>query len=141
MRVFCLILALIALSLSACSGPRPVLKQNIQRSLVGKEASERDITECQRKADEAGLIHGTSRSGHIGTGITLGLVGGAAVGASTGIVGGGAGVAIGAAVGGGVGAVLGGLAGAFSNVKPNLAYAQHIERCLREKGYEVEEWE
>lgn len=138
--MYCLILTLIALSLAACSGPRPVLKENVHRSLVGKEANERDIAECLRKADEAGLQHGTSRSQHIGTGITLGLVGGAAVGASAGIVGGGAGVAIGAAVGGGVGTVVGGVAGAFSNVNPNPAYAHHVGRCLKEKGYEVEEW-
>ncbi len=125
----------------ACSGPSPKLRANAKYQLQGREASKLDIADCQRKAEAAGLKPGTNRSGNVGAGAAIGLVGGAAVGASSGIAGGPTGVAIGAAAGGVIGAIIGSLGGAYRPLEPDIPYQDAVVRCLIEKGYEVSGWE
>jgi hypothetical protein len=118
-----------------------MLKSNKQLVLYGKDMAEQEVNLCQQKAERAGLHHGTNRSGNAGAGAVLGVIGGAAVGASSGLVGGPTGVAIGAAAGGAVGGILGLIAGAYKPVAPQQDYTAFVERCLKEKGYEVEGWQ
>lgn len=132
---------LIAIGLTACAGPEPILKSNTRIQLYGKDQAERDVAVCGEKAERAGLQHGTNRSGNASAGATLGIVGGAAVGASTGLIGGPTGIAIGAAAGGAVGGVLGFLAGTYKPLQPQPDYADFVERCLKEKGYEMTGWQ
>lgn len=132
---------LIAIGLTACAGPEPILKSNTRIQLYGKDQAERDVAVCGEKAERAGLQHGTNRSGNASAGATLGIVGGAAVGASTGLIGGPTGIAIGAAAGGAVGGVLGFLAGTYKPLQPQPDYADFVERCLKEKGYETTGWQ
>lgn len=132
---------LLLLTLVACAGPEPILKSTTYLQLHGKEQAEREAAVCGLKAERSGLQHGTNRSGNAGAGATLGLIGGAAVGASAGLVGGPTGIAIGAAAGGAVGTVLGLLAGTYKPPQPGQEYAAFVERCLKEKGYEIEGWQ
>ena len=130
-----------AIGLAACAGPEPILKSTTYLQIHGKDQAEREASVCGLKAERAGLQHGTNRSGNAGAGAALGMIGGAAVGASTGLVGGPTGVAIGAAAGGAVGVVLGLLAGTYKPLEPQPDYADFVERCLKEKGYETAGWQ
>jgi hypothetical protein len=134
-------IALVLLGSLGCAGPEPMLKSNKQLLLYGKEMAGDEVARCQRKAEAAGLHHGTNRSGNAGAGAVIGVVAGAAVGASSGLVGGPTGVAIGAAVGGAVGGILGLVAGAYKPLDPQPDYTRFVDRCLKEKGYEVEGWQ
>jgi uncharacterized protein YcfJ len=132
---------LLVTAMAACAGPDPILRSNKRLLLYGRDAAEQEIEACRQKADRAGLRHGTSRSSNAAAGGTLGVVGGAVVGASTGLVGGATGVAIGAAAGAVIGGVLGFIAGTYKPLKPDPGFTASMERCLKEKGYEVEGWE
>jgi hypothetical protein len=127
--------------LIACAGPEPVLRSNNRLLLYGRDTAEREIETCRAAASRAGLSDRTQRSGNTAAGVLLGLVGGAAVGASTGLVGGPTGVAIGAGAGAAIGSILGGIGGAYKPVEPDSHFASAVERCLREKGYEVTGWQ
>jgi hypothetical protein len=70
-------------------------------------------------------------------GVTLG----GAIGASAGVIGGFPGIAIGAASGAGLGLVIGLLGGTFKPLVPDPPYADAVEKCLRDKGYEVNGWQ
>ncbi len=128
-------------ALVGCAGPEPILNANQRLLLQGKDQAERDVDLCRYKAEQAGLRHGTNRSSNAAAGAVIGLLGGAGVGASSGLVGGPAGVAMGAAAGGVVGGVLGFLAGTYKPVDPQQDYMQFIERCLKERGYEISGWQ
>jgi uncharacterized protein YcfJ len=132
---------LLAVGMAACAGPDPILRPNNRLLLYGRDAAEQEIAACRQKAQRAGLSHGTSRSSNAAAGGTLGVIGGAAVGASTGLVGGPTGVAIGAGAGAVVGGVLGFIAGAYKPLNPDPTFTASMERCLKEKGYEVSGWE
>jgi hypothetical protein len=132
---------LLVTAMAACAGPDPILRSNKRLLLYGRDAAEQEVEACRQKADRAGLRHGTSRSSNAAAGGTLGVVGGAAVGASTGLVGGPTGVAIGAAAGAVIGGVLGFIAGTYKPLNPDPGFTASMERCLKEKGYEVEGWE
>jgi uncharacterized protein YcfJ len=129
------------IGLAACAGPDPILRSNNRLLLYGRDAAEQEIEACREKTSRAGVSHGTSRTSNAATGGTLGLVVGAAVGASTGLVGGPTGVAIGAAAGAAVGGMLGFIAGTYKPLNPDPAFTASMERCLKEKGYEVSGWE
>jgi hypothetical protein len=79
----------LALSLAACSGPKPILYPNAHFQAVGAEAAERDIAECRKMAEEAGATPDKGTSARVagstavgaGIGAAGGAVGGAIVGA------------------------------------------------------------
>lgn len=131
----------LVLSIVACAGPEPMLRSNARLQLQGRDAAKSEVAVCQRKAEEAGLQHGTNRASNVAAGAGLGVVGGAAVGASAGLIGGAAGAAIGAVAGGGLGLIIGLAGGAYKPLEPDPPYADAVVRCLIEKGYEVEGWE
>lgn len=127
---------LLSFSLSACSGPRPVLYPNSHYNQVGKHQAEQDITECRQLADE----HVSSGAGEkIATNTTTGAGVGAASGAVIGAVSGsaGRGAAIGA-ISGAIGAFFHSL---FSSPVPSRAYQNFVNTCLEKMGYEPTGWD
>jgi hypothetical protein len=129
------------IGMSACAGPEPILRSNNRLLLYGKDAAEREVDACREKSQRAGIQDGTNRSGNAMAGGTIGVVGGAAVGAATGLVGGPTGVAIGAGAGAVIGGLLGLIGGAYKPLQPDLRFTASMERCLKEKGYEVTGWQ
>ena len=136
-----LIAVILLLAVAACAGPQPTLRSNKQLHVHGKQAAQREIDACQQRAEQSGLQHGTNQTSNAAAGAVLGLTLGGAIGASAGIVGGLPGVTIGAAAGSGLGLLIGVLGGTFKPLEPEPPYAEAVERCLKEKGYEVSGWE
>lgn len=132
---------LLVVNLMACAGPEPILRSNSQLLFYGKEMGQETVAACETKAERAGLRHGTNRSKNAAGGTIIGIIGGAAVGASTGLVGGPAGVAIGAGAGAALGGIIGFAAGTYKPLEPDRGYREFVERCLKEKGYEVSGWQ
>lgn len=132
------IVLVVTLGLVGCSSTQsPVLYPNAHLQQVGQEQAERDIAACRELASQ----YVPSAAGkEIAKDTAVGVVGGAAVGAVAGAVSGhgaGRGAAIGAATGGTAGAVH----GAAKQVNPSPVYKNFVNRCLREKGYEVIGWQ
>ncbi len=131
-------LALAALlALTGCATTaRPVLYPNEHLKRVGDAAAQRDIEQCTRMADDAGVAKSNNQV--VRRGAEGAAVGAAAAGVGTLIRGGsvGQGAAAGAAVGGAAGAVH----GAFQN-NVNPTYRNFVQRCLRERGYDVIGWD
>lgn len=136
-----LIAGMLLLTVTACVGPQPILRSNKQLHLHGRQVAQQEIDACQRKAERAGLRPGVHQSANAASGAILGLTLGGAVGASAGIIGGLLGITIGAAAGSALGLVIGSLGGTFKPLEPEPPYAEAVESCLKEKGYEVSGWE
>ena len=125
------------LLLGGCSGPKPVLYPNAHYKEVGEDQVAQDIAECEKEADEHATSSGKGKRVAASTGI------GAAIGAVAGAIGGaiigdpGIGAAVGAASGGASGA----LGGALRESGPSRAYANYVDRCLVERGYEPMGWD
>lgn len=125
-----------------CASPRPVLYPNATYERAGQSQVERDIEFCMDRAKAfLGRSDGVMdpRVKEVTTQTARGAVAGAAVGAVAGAVSGDAGQ--GAKIGAATGATGGFLSGLFrggSRVDP--VYANFVERCLRDKGYEPIGW-
>jgi len=120
---------------SACASHGPILYPNDHLKTVGEERSRLDTQECERQAGEyvkSQAARDTAKSTAVGA--AAGAVIGGAVGAVTGDLGRGA--AAGAAGGGASGL----LSGLFRGSKPSPTHMNYVDRCLREKGYEVIGW-
>ena len=132
-------IGILAVLLSACAGPKPILYPNAHLQTVGQDAAKEDIAQCRDMAEAAGAKPGQNRAGQVagstavgaGVGAAGGAVGGAILGAA------GSGSAIGAASG----ATMGLLRGLFSRPKPGQGYINFVDRCLKERGYETVGWE
>ena len=126
-----------AFALAACAtAQRPVLYPNSHLKGVSAASAQRDIDQCMQTADEAGVANSGSQATR--RGVEGAAVGAAAGGVGTLIRGGsvGGGAAAGAAIGGAAGAVH----GAFQN-DSNPTYRNFVQRCLRERGYDVIGWQ
>ena len=133
-----LIVLCAVLIVSGCATQKPVLYPNAKYKEAGQEAAQREIDNCDRMARESGATPGG------GDKIARGGATGAAVGGATGAVAGAIGrrnvldsAAAGAAVGGTAGAVH----GATRSDEPSSVYQGFMNRCLRERGYEVIGWQ
>jgi hypothetical protein len=135
-------LVTVAFIAAGCGARRPVLYPNQRVQQVGDAVAQRDVDECLRRADayiesgaraaDAGKVAGQTAVG-AGTGAAIGAVGGAVSGNA------GRGAAVGAATG----ATAGFLHGLFDVFRPgetDPVYANFVDRCLREKGYEPIGW-
>jgi len=134
---FVLMVILAGLLLAACGPKRPVLYPNAHLDKVGMQVAQADIDDCIMKAEAAGANANDA---------------GAAAGnvARSGAIGAAAGAVFGAIMGNGVGrsaAATGGAAAAGSAVNegfksgdPTAIHKNFVERCLREKGYDVIGW-
>ena len=124
--------------LVACATQRPVLYPNAKYKQSGEQAAQRDIDDCSRLAQEAGASpRGNDR-------IASGGVGGAAVGGATGAVAGairGGNVLDRAAAGAAIGGTAGAVHGAVRSGEPGSVYKGFMQRCLRERGYDVIGWQ
>ena len=145
-KLFSLALLSGAALLSACaaSGPsspsaRPVFYPNATLNRVGQAQAQSDADQCISNAKEAGLTPEENDNA-----VAHGATKGAAIGGSVGVVGSLVrghpvqalenGVA-GAAIGGTAGAV----AGAFHE-KASPTFRHYVQRCLKDKGYDVIGW-
>jgi outer membrane lipoprotein SlyB len=132
--------------LAGCGAHRPVLYPNETLQRVGSTAAQQDVDACLEQAKQY-LASDGGKGGQVAGDVAKGTVVGAGTGAAVGAVGGaitgnpGEGAAVGAASGATAG-VLGGLFGAFGRrSEPDPTYARFVERCLRDKGYDVIGWE
>jgi hypothetical protein len=124
---------------SSSPSARPVFYPNATLNRVGDAQAQSDSDQCMGSAKGAGLTPDEKDNA-----VAHGAAKGAAVGGVAGVVGGlirgrpdraiENGVA-GVAVGGSVGAV----AGAFHE-KPNGTFRHYVQRCLKDKGYDVIGW-
>lgn len=131
-----IIVGAIVVVAGCATSQRPVLYPNSHLKNVGDATAQRDIGECIQLAENSGVSKSNNqvvRGGGQGA-----VVGGAAAAVGTLIRGGSVleGAAVGAAVGGTAGAVH----GAFRN-DTNPTYRNFVQRCLRERGYDVIGWQ
>jgi outer membrane lipoprotein SlyB len=133
-------LVVISAALAAAAGcatsQRPVLYPNAHLKQVGDTAAQRDIDECLQFAERSGVSK-TDNSKIAKRGAEGAAVGASAAAVGTLIRGGSVGqnAVTGAAVGGTAGAVH----GAFHSDNPT--YRNFVQRCLRERGYDVVGWQ
>jgi len=126
----------VLLVLSGCAAQRPALYPNAKYNQVGPEVAQRDVDDCIRLAEQHGITHSSgekvARSG--AEGAAVGGAAGAAAGAVRGDVGRGAGV------GAAAGAAAAATRGAIHSGEPGSVYRGFVQRCLRERGYDVIGW-
>jgi len=129
---------LVASLLAACAGtPDPVLYPNAHLQRVGQASAQRDIAECRQLASSSGVAE--HRDGQVGGSAATGAaVGGASAGA-WGLVKGNAGES--ALAGAAAGAAAGTVRGAIRSSETSPVYKNFVQRCLRERGYEVIGWQ
>jgi len=125
--------------LAACSSPKPVLYPNAQLNSVGKAQADRDIEACEDFAKNNGVASGSGKTGEVVKDTAVGGGAGAAVGAVAGAVAGGD-AGKGAAIGGATGATAGLIRGALKDSGPDSTYRNFVNRCLKDKGYDVVGW-
>jgi len=111
---------------------------------VGQAAAERDVNECIARAEQF-ASSGTPAQGaarDAATNTAVGAGAGAAIGAVGGAITGNPGeaAAVGAATGGTAG-LIGWFVGASRGGGTNPVFANFVDRCLRERGYEPIGWQ
>ena len=124
--------------LAACAGtPQPVLYPNAHLQQVGRTAAQRDIAECRQLAGASGVAQ--NRDPNVGGQAATGAaVGGASAGA-WGLVRGDAGER--ALAGAAAGAAAGTVRGAIQSSETSPVYKNFVQKCLRDRGYEVIGWQ
>ncbi|MBI5614776.1 MAG: hypothetical protein HY943_00665 [Gammaproteobacteria bacterium] len=132
------LLALSMLVLVGCATHRPVLYPNARYQEVGQMQAERDVEECKRMAETAGANAGNSQAGQMAASGAKGAAVGAATGAVAGAIAGNAGQ--GAGIGAATGLTASLLNSLFREAPPNPAYRNFVDRCLRDRGYDITGW-
>ena len=127
----------ILMALSGCATQRPVLYPNAKFNQVGPEAAQRDVDDCIRFAEQSGVSH--SAGGKVASRGAEGAAVGGAAGAAAGAVRGNVGQSAG--VGAAAGAAAGATRGAIHSGEPASVYKGFVQRCLRERGYDVIGWQ
>lgn len=139
-RTFYGIAAVLAISLPLLGCARmqhPVLYPNAHLQQVGQQQAGQDIETCHQMAS---AYVQTSPGKDVAGKTAMGGAGGAAIGAVGGAVGGG-GAGRGAAIGAATGATAGALGGLVKQTAPSPLYKNFMDRCLRERGYELIGWQ
>ena len=124
--------------ISSCASKRPAAYPNTQLKRAGQAQFQADIDECVQLANDYGVknkqaekvVKETARDA------TAGAAAGAVISA---IVGGNVGQS--AAAGAAGGGVVGLIRGMFDSDEPSPVFRQYVDRCLRDKGYEVIGWQ
>ncbi|MGH8619427.1 MAG: glycine zipper family protein [Burkholderiales bacterium] len=129
---------LILLTTGCASSPHPVLYPNAQYQRAGETQAQRDIDACYDLADRSGVSR--TADGKVARRTAEGAAVGGAAGAAVGAV---RGNDIGRAAGAGAagGAAAGAARGAFKSTDQNPTWRNFVQRCLREKGYDVIGWD
>lgn len=125
------------LALAACATQRPVLYPNAKYNQVGPEIAQRDVDDCIRFAEQSGVSH--SAGGKVARSGAEGAAVGGAAGAGAGAVRGNVGER--AATGAAAGAAAAATRGAIHSGEPGSVYRGFVQRCLRERGYDVIGWQ
>jgi hypothetical protein len=133
------VLMVVAIGVGCAHSQSPVLYPNAKLEQVGKAQADADIATCRQKADDY-VSSGAATAKEVGKDTAVGGAGGAAVGAVAGAVSGG-GAGRGAAIGAATGATAGAVHGAVKSAGPNPIYKNFVDRCLRDKGYQVIGWQ
>lgn len=140
------VVALCAVALPGCSPLRPILYPNVKYQEVGNAQAQKDVDECMTLGEqfvtETGRYQSKAKDAAVET--AKGGAFGAAVGAVGGAVWGDPGKS--AAAGAATGATAGLLNTLFGGVfqsrrEPNPTYANFVQRCLAERGYDTVGWE
>ncbi|HFD81178.1 MAG TPA: cell envelope biogenesis protein OmpA [Gammaproteobacteria bacterium] len=127
----------VGLGACASSPPRPVLYPNAHLQQVGRAVADRDIAECRQLALSSGVSE--HREGQVGRKAATGAaIGGASAGA-WGLVRGSAGER--ALAGAAAGAAAGTVRGAIQSRETSPVFRNFVQKCLRDKGYEVIGWQ
>jgi outer membrane lipoprotein SlyB len=119
----------------ACASPRPILYPDAHLKAVGTAAAQQDIDDCLQRAKRYSANPEAKVAGSTAVGGATGAALGAAIGAAAGAAGQGA--AMGAA-GGGAWGLIGGL---FRSRNLNPVQRGYVDKCLRDKGYQVIGWQ
>jgi outer membrane lipoprotein SlyB len=121
----------------ASAPPRPVLYPNSHMQSVGQTQADQDIAACKQLAHSSGVAE--NKDGEVGKKAVGGAaVGGAAAGA-WGLVRGDAGQR--ALAGAAAGAAAGTVRGGMQATETSPIFKNFVNRCLRERGYEVIGWQ
>ena len=135
-QTVCVTAVFALVALAGCATQRPVLYPNAKYNQVGPEVAQKDIDTCIQLAESHGITHDSggnvARDG--ATGAVIGGAAGAGAGAVRGNIGHDAGV------GAAAGAAAGVARGAIRSGEPGQVYKGFVQRCLREKGYDVIGW-
>lgn len=128
----------VLLFIAGCASNKPVIYPNAHSQTVGAAQAEVDVSECRAQAEAAGAdpYAGTTDDAARNT------VRGGGMGAATGAVGGaiGGNPGRGAAIGAASGATAGLLHSLLGKPSPSPAYRNFVERCLRDRGYDLAGW-
>jgi len=133
----------LVLAAAGCSARRPVLYPNDQFNKVGDAAAQRDVDDCMSRAQQ--YVKSGGQTGQVAQQAGGRAAVGAGVGAASGAVGGaiagnpGEGAAVGAASGATAG-LLSSLFDSWHSQEVDPVYANFVDRCLRERGYEPLGW-
>jgi outer membrane lipoprotein SlyB len=138
-RLATAVLTLVMIVAGCAHSQSPVLYPNAKLKEAGKAQADAEISACRSLADDY-VSSGTATAKEIGKDTAAGGVGGAAVGSVAGAVSGG-GAGRGAAIGAATGATAGAVHGTFKSSGPSPVYKNFVDRCLRERGYEVIGWQ
>jgi outer membrane lipoprotein SlyB len=126
----------LAAGLAGCSTKAPVVYPNAHLEKVGSARYEADLAACMEKAEA--YAEAPSRTGEAAERAAEGAIIGAAAGAAAGAVSGRSGASAGArAAGRGTSGFLSSLFGAD---RPHPVIRRFVERCMREKGYDIIGW-
>jgi len=119
-----------------------MLSSNAHLMRVGPAVGERDIDDCVARAQAASTeSHESDKENVVASAATSSVVGAAAGGAGGAVVGQAARGAAAGAVGGAVANLTRALLqGLFRSKPPDPSNRQFVDRCLREKGYELAGW-
>jgi hypothetical protein len=120
-----------SLSLSGCAGKRPVV-------YAGGVYARQDIDQCIRLARESGADSG--KGGDVVRDAATGAAMGAAATGVYGAVRGYHDVGNRAAAGAAAGAAVGLIRGGVRASEPSSVFKGYVNRCLRERGYDVVGW-
>ena len=138
-RLATAVVTLVMITVGCAHSQSPVLYPNARLKEAGKAQADAEISACRSLADDY-VSSGGATAKEIGKDTAAGGVGGAAVGAVAGAVSGG-GAGRGAAIGAATGATAGAVHGTYKSSGPSPVYKNFVDRCLRERGYEVIGWQ
>jgi len=136
LRSFVAMSAVLSLVLG-CAASQPVLYPNAHLQEVGDAKSKQDIAYCETLAAE--YVKNPSKVAEVAKHGAGGAATGAVLGAIGGAIGDGAGE--GAAIGAAVGVTSGVLTALVKSNQPNATHVSFVNKCLRDRGYEVVGWQ
>lgn len=134
-----LLVACGCLLLTACGPKQPVFYPNDHFRQAGQDQARMDMSLCMEAARQQGIDTGAGRA--IGNRAVKGAAVGGATSAVVSAVMGSSHVLRSAGAGAAGGATAGVISGLFDAGDPDTVFKRYVERCLREKGYDVIGWQ